>query len=174
MNKLIPEVTQVKFPAASPDVAIFVKVAFQCLVDRRHQCKYSEIKFALMYQQWIIYIFLYDMRAVEATTPAQLPYLPHFRGHIDANTPIGVFAWLHNPSVKRNAILFLDLSNLFVLVVLVLRLILVVPVFLVFTFLLEVLADFSLLLGGYVFDLLFCLIVNCFKLSELLIIWVFD
>ena len=81
------------------------------------------------------------MGAVKATTPAQLPYLPHFRGYIDADAPVGVLAWLHDPSVKRNAKLFLDLSDLFVLMVLVLRLVLLMPIFLVLAFLFQVLAN---------------------------------
>lgn len=58
MHKFIAQIIVIEFPAASSDIAIFIKVSFHVWIYARDKTKHSEIKFPSINKQRIINILL--------------------------------------------------------------------------------------------------------------------
>lgn len=60
MNESVAQVVQVELTTASPNVAVFVEITLDSLIDTREQCEDAEVELATMDQQRLVYVTLYD------------------------------------------------------------------------------------------------------------------
>ena len=122
MDEFIINIIHIIFIATSSDVCIFIEVALQMAINRGHYSISSNIKFPIMDQQRIVYVFLYDESPILSLwrVMSRLYYLFDVlqRGcNVYAISSVRIFSRLYNPNILFKSIFLLDLFHLLVLLI---------------------------------------------------------
>lgn len=100
MNHAVRRIFEIILATTRPQVAILVPVALQVSIIRRRQGEASNIELAIFVQQGLLDVFLDDVTAfvtVDLLGLNQRLDVVQITAHLDAATPVSVFAWLYNP-----------------------------------------------------------------------------
>ena len=111
MDELVGDVVEGILSATRPDVTVLVTVALQAPIDTRQQAEASEVKLALVHQQRIVNILLYNKRSVSIFTHrSAYDRLDLADGlhHGNALASVSVLTRLDDPGVLRRPVLFAD------------------------------------------------------------------
>ena len=100
MNKPVAQILQVKFHTGGADVAILVEVALVRPKGRGQHAVHTDVKFTIVHEQGLFYVFLNDMRMVRFVRGVHFLHdLTHGRANKDSVATIRILTWLHYPDV---------------------------------------------------------------------------
>ena len=102
MNQPVLYILEVVLATTSPQVALLIEVALKIAVHCSGQCVATNIKFALLIQQWSLTVLLDDVGAFLAIymrVADDLPDLTQFSAHSNTTASVCVLAWFYDPEL---------------------------------------------------------------------------
>lgn len=104
VDVLVRHVLERELFARSPDVSVFVPVASDVAVDRRHERKSADVELAFVDQQRVFDVFLHDVASSFAAVQLDVVVdkmhdLLETVAHVDAVASVCVFSGLDDPNV---------------------------------------------------------------------------
>ena len=118
MNKSIIQIIKIKFSAACPYIAVFIKEASNMRIYACYQSKYSKVEFPFIYQERVInillyyccfyilllFLFFFCLICIQSTNSLicisyKLFYFIKTLDDVNSKSTICIFSWFNNPSV---------------------------------------------------------------------------
>ena len=113
MDELVFYIVIIEFLWWSPDVRVLVEVTFQLAVDACHEPETPEIKLSTVNKEWMINVFLNNVRFRLTWLPFALLWYKFFnliewRAQVDTVSSVGVLTRFNDPNVLRNMAACMD------------------------------------------------------------------